>query len=169
MTTSFIGVISVKHTNPKDAVGSDKLPLHLWPMSATAYGCIGLANGMLKYGRANWREAGIRPSIYVDACIRHLTDWFEGQECDPEDGVHNLSGAIACLAIIIDASVTGKLNDDRNYNGSGWREARAKMEPHVARLKELHSHRHPKHYSIQDSLQSPLDNGDIPGYNAGKQ
>lgn len=47
-----------KETNPKDQLGSLKLPLHLWPMSATAFGCIGLANGMLKYGRSNWRHAG---------------------------------------------------------------------------------------------------------------
>ena len=97
--------MSEKPTNPKDAIGSNKLPLHLWPMSATAFGCIGLANGMLKYGRSNWREAGVRPSIYVDAAIRHLTDWFEGGEEDPDDGVHNLAGAIACVAILIDAKM----------------------------------------------------------------
>lgn len=139
--------------NPKDAVGSNKLPLHLWPMSATAFGCIGLANGMFKYGRSNWREAGIRPSIYVDAAIRHLTDWFEGAEADPEDGVHNLAGAIACVAILIDAKMTGKLEDDRNFNGVGWRAARALMEPHVARLRELHADKSPKHYTIADAAQ----------------
>lgn len=142
--------MSEKQTNPKDALGSAKLPLHLWPMSATAFGCVSLANGMLKYGRANWREAGIRPSIYVDACQRHLTDWFEGQDADPEDGVHNLSAALACLAILVDAMVTGKLVDDRNYNGKGWREARAMMEPHVARLKQLHAGKTPKHFTIAE-------------------
>ncbi len=140
-----------KPTNPKDAIGSDKLPIHLWPMSATAFGCIGLANGATKYGRANWREAGVRPSIYVDAAIRHITDWFEGNDTDPEDGVHNLAGALACLGILVDALVTGKLNDDRNYNGIGWRVARSMMEPHVKRLKEMRADRSPKHYSIADS------------------
>lgn len=62
----------VKPTNPKDLIGSGKLPLHLWPTTATAMGCIGLLEGMLKYGRSNWREAGVRASIYVDACKRHL-------------------------------------------------------------------------------------------------
>jgi Domain of unknown function (DUF5664) len=148
----FLENSTVKETNPKDAVGSDKLPMHLWPSSATAYGTIGLLNGMLKYGRSNWREAGIRPSIYVDACKRHLDDWFEGQECDPEDGVHNLSAALACLAILVDAIETGNMNDDRNFNGGSWRAARAKMEPEVKRLKELHSKRkEPKHYTIKDN------------------
>lgn len=140
--------------NPKDAVGSDKLPLHLWPASATAFGCIGLLNGMLKYGRANWREAGIRPSIYVDATIRHLIDWFEGEEFDPEDGVHNLSAALACMAILVDAISTDNLNDDRNYNGKGWRKSRAMMEPHVARLKQFHAHRAPKHWTIKDEVNN---------------
>ena len=146
--------MSTKETNPKDAIGSTKLPMHLWPESATAFGCIGLANGMFKYGRANWREAGIRPSIYVDACKRHLTDWFEGNECDPEDGVHNLSAALACLAILVDSMCTGNMVDDRNYNGKSWRVARDLMEPHVKRLSELHASRpEPKHYNIQDNFQ----------------
>ncbi|HZX51505.1 MAG TPA: dATP/dGTP diphosphohydrolase domain-containing protein [Pseudomonas sp.] len=142
-----------KETNPKDQLGSLKLPLHLWPMSATAFGCIGLANGMLKYGRSNWRHAGVRPSIYVDAAMRHLTDWFEGNEVDPEDGVHNLAGALACLAILVDAKVTGKLVDDRNFNGAGWREARALMEPHMSRLLDIHAGKSPKHYTIADAAQ----------------
>jgi hypothetical protein len=141
----------VKPTNPKDLIGSDKLPLHLWPESASAFGCIGLLNGMLKYGRTNWRHAGVRPSIYVDAAKRHLTDWFEGNDTDPEDGVHNLSGALACLAILVDAMVTGKLNDDRNFNGAGWREARAQCEPLVKHLKKLHAKRAPKHYTVADN------------------
>lgn len=143
--------MSEKQTNPKDAIGSDKLPLHLWPESATAFGCIGLLNGMAKYGRANWRHAGVRPSIYVDAAKRHLTDWFEGNDVDPEDGVHNLAGALACIAILVDAMVTDKINDDRNYNGDGWRRARGMMEPHVKRLKELHAARAPKHWTIADN------------------
>lgn len=152
----------MKLTNPKDAVGSDKLPVHLWPMSATAFGCIGLLNGMLKYGRVNWREAGIRPSIYVDAIVRHVTDWFEGEDFDPQDGVHNLSGALASLAILVDALVTDQLNDDRNYNGKGWRIARTEMEPHVARLKQLHALQAPKHWTIRDNSGLVLPSGTGP-------
>lgn len=143
-----------KATNPKDALGSDKLPLHLWPTTATAFGCVAMVNGMLKYGRTNWREAGVKPSIYVDACKRHLDDWFEGNDYDPEDGVHNLSAALACIAIIVDSMMAGNMVDDRNYNGGGYRKARALMEPHVKRLKELHRHRvPPKHYTIADNKE----------------
>lgn len=139
--------------NPKDAIGSGKLPLHLWPNTATAMGCIGLLNGMLKYGRGNWRAAGIRASIYVDACKRHLDAWFEGEECDPDDGVPHLAAALACLAIITDARAAGKLNDDRNMAG-GYRDLVSELTPHVQRLKELHADRDPKHYTIADNEPS---------------
>ena len=71
-----------KPTNPKDAIGSGKLPLHLWPTTATALGCISMLNGMLKYGRSNFRAVGIRASIYYDAAMRHLNAWFEGEDDD---------------------------------------------------------------------------------------
>jgi hypothetical protein len=44
-----------KAVNPKDGIGNTKLPLHLWPFSATAQGSLALLDGMLKYGRLNWR------------------------------------------------------------------------------------------------------------------
>lgn len=141
----------MKTSNPKDVVGTTKLPMHLWPQSATAYGCIGLLNGMLKYGRSNWRESGVRPSVYIDATIRHLVDWFEGNEVDPDDGVHNLSGALASLAILVDSLESGNMVDDRQYSKDSWRSARGNMEPHVARLIELHKHRSPKHWTINDT------------------
>lgn len=140
-----------KSSNPKDALASDRLPIHLWPESATAFGCIALFNGMLKYGRANWRVKGVRPSVYIAACKRHLNDWFDGEDFDPEDGVHNLGAAIACLAIIIDAMCSGKLNDDRNIKTGAWRKSREMMEPSVLHLKKLHKGSNPKHFTIKDN------------------
>jgi hypothetical protein len=138
-----------KLTNPKDLVGSDKLPLHLWPETATAMGCLGCLDGMLKYGRANWRHAGVRASIYVDAVHRHMNKWFEGEVLDPDSGIPHLSHAIACIAIIIDSEAAGKLNDDRNTPG-GYAKLIGEITPHVKRLKELHAKRNPKHYTIKD-------------------
>ena len=132
--------------NPKDLVGSDKLPLHLWPTTATAMGSIALLNGALKYGRSNWRAIGVRASIYFDACSRHLTAWFEGEECD-EEGVPHLSSALACLAILVDAQAAGKLKDDRQFPG-GHRKLMDEMTSHVARLKAHHAGRNPTHWTI---------------------
>jgi hypothetical protein len=147
MDEPLLGVFDVE--NPKDVVGTNKLPLHLWPTTATAMGSVALLNGALKYGRSNWREVGIRASVYVDACQRHVAAWFEGEECD-EEGVPHLAAALACLAIIVDCDAAGKLRDDRQVSG-GHKELIAKLTPHVARLRSLHSQKSPKHYTIEDS------------------
>jgi hypothetical protein len=139
-----------KPTNPKDIIGSSKLPIHLWPNTATAMGCVAMLNGMLKYGRSNFRAIGVRASIYYDAAKRHLDAWFEGEECDPDDGVPHLAAALACIAIIVDAESAGKLNDDRLIGG-GYRKLMDRLTPHVKRLKELHKDKNPRHYTIKDS------------------
>lgn len=141
---------SEKDTNPKDAIGGDKLPLHLWPASATMYGCLGMLNGAGKYGRANFREYGIRTSIYISAAKRHLDAYFEGEEVDPDDGVPHLGAALACIAIIVDAKMCGKLTDDRNYHGHGYRDLVNELTPHVKRIREQHAGKDPKHFTIAD-------------------
>jgi hypothetical protein len=143
----------MKETNPKDAIGSNKLPLHLWPETATAMGCLGLLDGACKYGRANYREIGVRASIYVDAARRHLTAWFEGENADPDSGLPHLAHALACLAILVDAEAVGKLTDDRQIPG-GYRALVNELTPHVARLKALHADKSPKHYTIADTPHS---------------
>lgn len=140
----------LKDTNPKDAIGSGKLPLHLWPATASALGSLGLLDGMLKYGRSNWRVAGVRASIYVDAAKRHLDKWFEGQDNDADSGLPHFAHALACLAILVDAQAAGKLNDDRMVAG-GYLEMLDALTSHVARLKALHAAKDPRHYTIADS------------------
>lgn len=139
----------LKATSPKDAIGSSKLPIHLWPTTASAMGSIGLLDGMLKYGRSNWRASGVRASIYFDAANRHLNAWFEGEESDPDSGVPHLAHALACLAIIVDAQAAGKLNDDRQHKG-GYRALINELTGHVGRLKEMHADKAPKHFTIAD-------------------
>lgn len=138
-----------KLTNPKDAVGSGKIPLHLWPMTATALGSMALLDGACKYGRSNYRAVGVRASIYYDAASRHLSKWFEGEEVDPESGVPHLGHALACLAILIDSQACGKLNDDRMVQG-GYLELLQELTPVVAAIKERHADKNPKHYTIAD-------------------
>jgi hypothetical protein len=142
----------LKPTNPKDLIGSGKLPLHLWPVTATALGSLGLLDGMLKYGRSNFRAVGVRASIYYDAASRHLNAWFEGEAVDPDSGLPHLAHALACLAIIVDAEAAGKLNDDRMHPG-GYRELINSLTPHVARLKEVHADKSPQHYTIAGVAQ----------------
>lgn len=141
--------------NPKDAIGGDKLPLHLFPTTARALGCLALLDGALKYGRSNYRAVGVRSSIYYDAACRHLDKWFEGQDSDVDSGVHHLGHAIACIAILIDANACGKLNDDRMING-GFIEMLDDLTPEVTRLKQKYTERRPKHYDIRDNCTVPI-------------
>lgn len=138
-----------KPSNPKDAIAGGKLPLHLWPATATAMGCIGLLEGMTKYGRSNWRPGGARASVYVDACKRHLEAWFEGEDNAPDSGIPHLAHALACLAILVDAQAAGSLTDDRQYPG-GYHELIADLTSHVTRIKALHADKNPHHYTMAD-------------------
>ena len=142
---------TMKSTNPKDAIGSSKLPLHLWPETATIMGCVGLLDGMLKYGRSNWRHSGVRVSIYLDAIRRHLGAYGEGEDYDQDSGAPHLAHALACLAIIVDADAHGKLMDDRQYAESpGYRGLVETLTPHVERLKDKHAEKSPHHFTIGD-------------------
>lgn len=138
----------LKATNPKDSIAGDKLPLHLWPTTATIYGCLGLLDGEHKYGRSNFRHIGVLASVYYDALLRHMGAWFEGEDVDPDSGLPHLCHALACLAILVEAVVGDKLEDDRMYP-TEYRKLVQLATPHVARLREKYKDRNPKHYMIQ--------------------
>jgi Domain of unknown function (DUF5664) len=102
-----------KPTNPKDAIGSKKLMLELVPDTVLVEVSLAFLEGALKYGRYNWRVAGVRSSIYRAALGRHLAKWWNGEDRDQKTRVKHLASAIACLSILLDAELVGKLTDDR--------------------------------------------------------
>lgn len=104
----------LKSTNPKDAIGIKKVPLSLVPKTALALQAMAHKDGAIKYGPANWRSEGVSARVYIDAHDRHIARWFDGrEELAPDSLVHHLAHAIACLNIILDAQICGKLVDDR--------------------------------------------------------
>jgi hypothetical protein len=105
--------------NPKDRIGVHKPPLHLIPPAAEILESVVLGLGAKKYGAFNWRTSDIRASIYIAAARRHLLQWFDGQDGDPESGVSHLAHARACLGILLDAIATGHVVDDRPPAGAG--------------------------------------------------
>ena len=138
-----------KPSNPKDLIGSTKVPLGLFPTTAIAAGCMAFHEGMCKYGRMNWRVVGVRASIYYDAMLRHLQAWWEGEDIDPDSGLSHLAKAIACNAVLIDAMAAGKLTDDRATAG-GYGKMMSDLQPLVEEIKQRHADKHPRHYTIQD-------------------
>lgn len=142
--------VTTKPTNPKDSIGSGKVPLHLWPNTASVYGSMALLDGALKYGRMNYRAVGVRASIYYDAARRHLDAWFEGETMDPDSGLPHLAHVLACAAILVEATVKGNMRDDRNFP-TNYRALMEGMTPQVEQLKEKYADRDPKHYTIEDT------------------
>lgn len=107
------GIPDGKPTNPKDRAAISRLDLSLVPPTAIAYMALASTEGDLKYGGYNWRDAGVKASVYVAACMRHLWKWYLGQECDPKTQVPHLASVLQSIAIIVDAYECGKLVDDR--------------------------------------------------------
>ena len=104
----------VKDTNPKDAVGTRKAPMSTVSAAVLAEVGVAMLEGALKYGRHNYRVAGVRASVYYDATMRHLYAWWDaGQDIDPDSGVHHVTKAIASLVVLRDAMINDKVTDDR--------------------------------------------------------
>lgn len=142
--------------NPKDAAGRAKLPLHLWPATATAMGCMGLLEGELKYGRLNWRATPVYASVYVSALKRHVEAWFEGEDLASDSGNPHLANALACLAILVDAKAHGTLIDDRQFAPSaGYANLVAQLTQQTDQLKRLYGSKQPKHYDRRDNAAKP--------------
>lgn len=143
---------AAKATNPKDAIASNKLPLHLVSPIVKAYQAIAHFLGNVKYGAHNYRAAGARASVYYAAAMRHLDAWWEGQENDPVDGTPHLANALACINILIETSVGGNLTDDRPPSRSPELDAlRAQFEALMPKIRERYAHLEPRHYTIADT------------------
>lgn len=140
-----------KDENPKDAIGSTKVPMSNVPATFIAEVSLGLLEGKLKYGQVNWRAAPVRASVYLDALERHIAKFRENETRDSTSHVHHLGNAGACLAILVDAAVHGTLIDDRNYNkNSESVDHIDALSDVVNHLNKLHGDKSPKHWTVED-------------------
>lgn len=139
-----------KSTNPKDAIGSNKLPFSLVPSSMRAFCALGMLEGACKYGRYNYRALGVQASIYYDALNRHIESWWNGEDTDPKTGIPHLASALSCIAIILDAGVSKKLTDDRPPQQRTGELIRL-FNSEVPRIKRMFKKHKPYQYTIADS------------------
>ena len=105
--------MDTKESNPKDAIGSRKAPTHLIPCRVMYELGLAMLEGACKYGAHNYRVAGVRASVYYDACRRHLDAFWEGESLDPDSGLPHIVKAIACLTVLRDSQHMGNWVDDR--------------------------------------------------------
>ncbi len=109
-----------KPTNPKDALGIKKLSIHLLPMRVMAEASLAMLEGGRKYGAHNYRDAGVKYSVYVDAVYRHIfLQFWEGEDIDGPSGLHHISKAIASLVVLRDSMLMGNAVDDRPIRHPG--------------------------------------------------
>ena len=146
---------TTKPSNPKDTIGSRKMPVGLVPDTVMLAAAEGFLEGALKYGRYNWRIAGVRAHIYHDALKRHLAKWWNGQDHAKDTGVHHLASVIACAGILLDAQLYGKLTDDRPPcpNPDAIAEAIDAFERRVAELRDLFKDHSPHQFTIADTTE----------------
>ncbi len=138
--------MQTQYNDPKGQAGSLKAPLGLVPPYAMEQTSWVHKLGADKYGPWNWRETGVCASTYVNAILRHLNAWRDGESLDPESGITHLAH-IACSAnILMDAEVCGKLQDDRNKRPDETEEGS------------------PKVVASYEDFWGPLDEDTVPEY-----
>lgn len=112
-----------QESNPKTLMGRLKVPMLsvLSPASMIAearalqYGAYEAPrkDGGTGYGPYNWRDQPVEAMVYIDAVLRHLAGWVDGEECATDSLLPHLWHAKASLGILIDAIENETCIDDR--------------------------------------------------------
>ena len=146
-----------KETNPKDAVGIRKWR-NFATVSMTVMAEVGVAmmEGARKYGRHNYRVSGVRASVYVDAAMGHIAQWWEGEDKDPDTGLSHITKAIASLVVIRDAMIQDMMVDDRPPKAN-LEKVRDELQAVVDEMFEKHPE--PKQAFIEKSVPTEAKPG----------
>ncbi len=107
------GAAGSKETNPKDVIGMKKAPISTLSCAVLFEMGLGMLEGARKYGRHNYRAMGVSATVYYDASIGHLMDWFEGEDIDPDSGLSHITKAMTALVVLRDSMLCGNWVDDR--------------------------------------------------------
>ncbi|EGL63604.1 hypothetical protein AGRO_3673 [Agrobacterium sp. ATCC 31749] len=106
--------MSTKETNPKDGFGIRKWrQFATVPMTVMCEVGVAMLEGAAKYGRHNYRVTGVKASVYVDAAMGHIMQWWEGEDIDDDSKLSHITKAISSLVVLRDAMIQQQLNDDR--------------------------------------------------------
>ena len=153
-----------KETNPKDGIGERKASLTNLSFPVMFETSIALGEGAFKYRRHNYRVYGVRASVYVSGAMRHLGDWWEGEDIDPGSQLSHITKAIAGLTVLRDAMIFNLWTDDRPPKApKGWMdEMNALQVRMLERMEATHDFPHkPPHTQVEeDQLRRAQDHID---------
>jgi hypothetical protein len=67
-----------------------------------------LAFGVKKYGVDNWKLVPDSRRRYLDALMRHMAAWSDGERLDQESGLPHLAHACTCVVFLLYFELTGE-------------------------------------------------------------
>lgn len=105
-----------KPTDPKQSHAVKKISFRAVPISLLLHAQPGNQNGADKYGIYNWLkldDGSMSMMTYLDALQRHLLLFRAGQDNTSDTNINNLDSMISGLAVLRDAMLFNKVNDDR--------------------------------------------------------
>lgn len=91
---------------------SGKAPITLISRTAIELEAQVMAFGARKYARHNYKK-GFDYSRLLDAAIRHILAFSDGEDLDQESGLPHLAHARCCLGMLIECQKLGTAIDDR--------------------------------------------------------
>ncbi len=99
--------------DPKGEAGAAKSGLSNISPAAQFYEGAVMERGAAKYGAYNWADHSLQASTYYNAILRHLNQWWLGEDIDPGSGYPHMAHLRASTGILIDQQAAGRLLDDR--------------------------------------------------------
>lgn len=90
----------------------NKIPMTLTPRALTEGVAKVMAFGASKYGRDNYKQ-GFKYTRILDAALRHITAYADGEDKDPESGLSHLEHAAASIGMLLECQRLGTAEDDR--------------------------------------------------------
>lgn len=145
---------------------TDKPPMSLLDRYALEQIANVLAFGAKKYAKHNWRK-GLEYSRLLDAALRHLLAFADGEDNDPESGLSHIAHAGCCVMFLLWMSKNRTDLDDRhkscrhgafqNYNGVRYCHHCDIRLPKDQQPKDyIESHEHPATNPYKDCY-TPVD------------
>ena len=99
--------------DPKGEAGAAKPGLGNISVVAQYYEGAVMAAGADTYGAYNWCEHPMKASTYYNAILRHLNQWWLGEDIDPDSGYPHMAHLRASTGILLDQQAAGRMLDDR--------------------------------------------------------